>query len=349
MAKVSIIIPIYNAEKFLSKCLDSVVNQTFRDIEIICVNDGSKDNSLNKLKEYQKKDDRIIIIDKKNEGVSAARNEGIMKSTGEYITFADADDWLELDAIESVYDVITEKNVDIVNFNCWINDSYDTPAISCGNMHGLEGKFFETSQSDFVDQVSNKILNGELNCAVWLLMIRKEILLKTSLFSKGISYAEDCILYNELLDKINTIYFFDKCAYHYYQNLNSCTRSNKYYVQNIYSSARAYEKLVYIIENDKFEKKNRLQITANRFGKYIMKVLFLIYLENTNEKFNQMLKEMLNDKTIPLIVKETSIKGLPLHMALPYKLFAKKKYKTLILFYKFRKICRDFKIKIKDA
>ena len=89
MVQVSIIVPVYNVEKYLSKCLESLINQTLKDIEIICVNDGSTDNSLSILKEYANKDSRIKIIDKQNEGVSVARNTGIEVATGEYLMFVD--------------------------------------------------------------------------------------------------------------------------------------------------------------------------------------------------------------------------------------------------------------------
>ena len=92
MPKVSVIIPVYNVEKYLKQCLDSVVNQTLKDIEIICVNDGSTDNSLEILEEYAQKDNRIIIISQENQGQSVARNIALEKATGEYVGFVDSDD-----------------------------------------------------------------------------------------------------------------------------------------------------------------------------------------------------------------------------------------------------------------
>ena len=97
MILVSIIIPVYNASKYLYRCLDSILNQTFRDFELILINDGSTDNSLEILREYETKDSRIIVIDKPNEGVSAARNQGIEIAKGEYIMFCDSDDYVEME------------------------------------------------------------------------------------------------------------------------------------------------------------------------------------------------------------------------------------------------------------
>lgn len=113
MPKVSIIVPVYNVEKYLEKCLDSLINQTLKDIEIICVNDGSKDNSLNILEEYSKNDNRIIIINQYNAGVSVARNSGIDIAKGEYIGFVDSDDWVDLDFYEKLYNSAIKNDADI--------------------------------------------------------------------------------------------------------------------------------------------------------------------------------------------------------------------------------------------
>ena len=112
--KISIIVPIYNAEQFLEKCLNSLINQTYQNLEIVCINDGSKDKSLSILKEYQKKDKRIIIIDQANQGVSEARNKGIKMATGEYICFCDADDSYKDNFIEVMYSTILKYKVDVV-------------------------------------------------------------------------------------------------------------------------------------------------------------------------------------------------------------------------------------------
>lgn len=114
MPKVSVIIPVYNVEKYLRECLDSVINQTLKDIEIICINDGSADGSLNILKEYCQKDSRIIVVDKKNEGAGKAREVGIKQATGEYLAFLDGDDLYLTDFLEKMYDNAKENNSDIV-------------------------------------------------------------------------------------------------------------------------------------------------------------------------------------------------------------------------------------------
>lgn len=115
--KVSILIPIYNVEKYLRQCLDSVVGQTLKDIEIICINDGSKDGSLDIIKEYAKKDPRIVIINKENSGYGDSMNQGLKKAKGEYIGIVESDDWIEPDGMERMYEYAKTYDVEVVRAN----------------------------------------------------------------------------------------------------------------------------------------------------------------------------------------------------------------------------------------
>lgn len=134
--KISVIIPIYNIEEYIPLCLDSVLNNTYENIEVICVNDGSKDNSLQILNEYAKKDNRIIVLDQNNSGVSVARNNGVKKASGEYITFIDGDDFVHKKYFEILHEVMIKENVDIVTcrhkaykeiekVDCYVEDEYE--------------------------------------------------------------------------------------------------------------------------------------------------------------------------------------------------------------------------------
>lgn len=114
MIKVSIVIPVYNVEGYLSECLDSLINQTLKDIEIICINDGSTDNSLEILNDYAQKDNRIKVIDKENEGQGVARNLGIELAQGEFIGFVDPDDWVEPEIYEQMYNQAKKLSSQIV-------------------------------------------------------------------------------------------------------------------------------------------------------------------------------------------------------------------------------------------
>lgn len=127
---VSVVVPVYNVEMYLKECLDSLINQTFKDIEIICVNDGSTDNSLNILNEYASRDERIKVFSKENSGPGSTRNYGIDNAQGEYLLFVDSDDWLDLDAIKILYETSKSQDLDLLIF---LAEDYDD----------LQDKFYE--------------------------------------------------------------------------------------------------------------------------------------------------------------------------------------------------------------
>ena len=109
--KVSVIVPVYNLEDYIERCVESIISQTYTNIEIILINDGSVDSSLEKCMEYAKKDNRIIVLDQKNKGVSAARNLGLDKATGKYVTFVDGDDCIHGKYIEILISGFNNANV----------------------------------------------------------------------------------------------------------------------------------------------------------------------------------------------------------------------------------------------
>ncbi len=111
--KISIVVPIYNAEKYLDRCIQSILNQSYKDLEIILIDDGSTDSSNKICNNYQKRDNRIKFISQKNEGVSAARNRGISEATGEFIGFVDSDDYIQPNMYETLYGLINKYNCDI--------------------------------------------------------------------------------------------------------------------------------------------------------------------------------------------------------------------------------------------
>ena len=121
--KVSIIVPVYNVEKYLRQCVDSIVNQSLKEIEIICINDGSTDNSLQILEGYAQRDKRIKIINKRNEGLSTARNTGMEYATGEYIGFVDSDDFINEKMYENLYKNAKSNKSDIVMCPAYVFDN----------------------------------------------------------------------------------------------------------------------------------------------------------------------------------------------------------------------------------
>ena len=148
MVKVSIIVPVYKVEKFLSKCIDSLINQTLKEIEIILVNDGSTDNSGKICDEYAIRDKRIKVIHKKNQGVSAARNDGLKLATGEYVIFCDSDDWMTEDACENLYMTAKSKDADIVIGDVYIINNRDEKYVKF-----YKDEFYVNADYKFIDDL----------------------------------------------------------------------------------------------------------------------------------------------------------------------------------------------------
>lgn len=198
MVKVSVIIPVYNVEKYLAECLDSIVNQTLKDIEIICINDGSPDNSLEILREYEKKDNRITVIDQENGGHAVATNRGIDLATGECLFSMDSDDILELNALELSYNRLKEKDVDFVMFKA-INydDSTD--------------RYYETevySMNKIYQKVGDNVFNykdiGELmfeaSVTPWSKLYKREFIMENNIrYPEGLIFEDNVFFYNALL------------------------------------------------------------------------------------------------------------------------------------------------------
>ena len=169
MVKISVIVPIYNTENYLRECLDSIVNQTFEDIEIICINDGSTDSSLNILEDYSMKDSRIKIISQENKGQGSARNNGLDIANGDYIYFMDSDDKIELNTLKDCYDGIIKDNLDFIMFQLINYDEkkgfYQIPDYDMPNIGKLVGNsiFSYKDLNDLIFEVAvspvNKLYN----------------------------------------------------------------------------------------------------------------------------------------------------------------------------------------------
>ena len=200
MSKVSIIIPVYNAEAYLRQCLDSVVNQTLREIDIVCVDDGSTDGSAAILEEYAAKDVRITIIKQENAGVNVARKEGLKLATGEWIMFCDADDWVEPNAVEEMVETAIRESAECVCCGIYRD---------AANGRSVRRDFNRQGPSDTYNALCNKLFGREL--------------LKDLFEETAISFGEDLMVSAQAMRKARKITVMDKAFYHYRENPGSIT------------------------------------------------------------------------------------------------------------------------------
>lgn len=220
MTKVSIIIPVYNSEKYISKCLDSLVNQTYKDIEIIIVNDGSTDDSEKIIKEYINNYPNLIkYYKKKNGGLSSARNFGLRKVTGDYISFVDSDDYVDINLFSTLKDYMKE-NIDLIKYKLIkVDENYK-------EIEKINGPIFEelTGEEAFNLLYSNDILL-EPSC---LYIYRTKFFLENKFkFAEGL-YHEDFGLTPLVILKSESISSIDFYGYYYLQSNNSITRNDDY-------------------------------------------------------------------------------------------------------------------------
>ena len=273
---ISIIIPVYNVSKYLRACLDSVINQTYKDLEIICINDGSTDDSLEILKEYSNKDNRIIIIDKKNEGVSAARNDGIENAKGEYLFCIDSDDYIDNNFIETFYHNAKNNNSDLVVLSTFWN----------------------------LDKRVNKDYHSALpTCSMF---IKKSILdnYKYLRYPLNVQPGEDGIFSHELLMYANNISFEYNTNYHYVkrpgQDSQRAVKEPKILLQAIPKWFELLEEF--------YTKYNFWESKSLSFAKYIEGEAFLAFrtknfMADDERKIFTIIKNTLN-KVIKNINKE---------------------------------------------
>lgn len=235
--KVSIIVPIYNVEKYLARCFDSLLAQDLKEIEIIAINDGSKDSSWEIVKEYGSKDHRIKIINTPNRGVSAARNEGIKVANGEYIGFVDPDDWVENDMYETMYNYAASKNIDIVMCS-YVREFESHSKVKKFNLPNLILYENEEVKKKFmrrlIGPINEEIATPELLDAwgtVWSKLYRREIIKDNRIRFidlNKIGTNEDNLFNMEVFFNAKSFLFVNSPYYHYWRaNSKSITTGFK--------------------------------------------------------------------------------------------------------------------------
>lgn len=219
---ISIIVAVYNTDKYLRKCLESIVNQTYQNIEILLIDDGSADTSGKICDEYAKKDSRIRVYHQNNKGVGAARQLGIEQAIGEYSIHVDSDDWIEKNMLEEMCTVVEKDNCDILITDFF----YDN------------GTIFQLciDKPTALDSYSiiNDICKGKVSSGVCNKLIRHNLYNKFLIsFSKGINYGEDQLVLMQLLMNIKKVSYLNKSYYYYYCNSESITKKvDKDFFQN---------------------------------------------------------------------------------------------------------------------
>ncbi|MCQ2581685.1 MAG: glycosyltransferase [Alphaproteobacteria bacterium] len=273
MSKVSVIIPVYNTEQFLPQCLNSIIHQTHKNLEIIIVNDGSKDNSDKICQQFAKIDKRIKIIYQTNSGLSAARNTGLKNATGDYIHFIDSDDYIDLDYYEKIISA---------------NKGIDADIIAAGVV-SQNGSFYniEYKHKTILTTLTEKFIetNALSNCTVWRYVFKRNFLNKNKLIFANGRIFEDILFTPDAMRLANYVLTVPDTYYHYVFNANSLL--NKAY------SPKHQEQYKYAAKHlrtfiNKYELEERIN-TPNQtltiykiFGLHLIKEIFSRSTKATN-------------------------------------------------------------------
>lgn len=307
---VTIVIPVYKVEQYLNECVQSIVEQTYENIEIILVDDGSPDNCPIMCDEWAKKDCRIKVIHKKNGGVSSARNVGIETATGEWILFTDADDKLYRNALEKIINLEIET-VDMVIAN-YTRNKNKSEMFSCKTSI-VENKEIAQSIFDYKFAYSNlkEVMNVKVSLftSCWGKFYKKQILIDSKIkFSKELKLSEDAIFNFEYVSNVKDVLLLDECIYYYRPNANSVTStySIKHFESNIFlieyllnlkildksiSKARDFYIIVNILRiNEKlfYLAKSEQTVAVNKYKKLIYRKEIITILEkNKNSNISK--------------------------------------------------------------
>ena len=283
--KVSVILPVYNVGKYLRQSLDSLINQTLKEIEIICVNDGSTDDSYEILEEYKSKDNRIKVIHKENKGTGAARNDGLRLATGECIGFVDPDDWVKPNMFERLYQEIKEKDLDIV---MCMPDGYD-------EKNAVNAPFPYFVDANFEHIIDDKIFNWrdlspfQYPMCVWNKLYTKKLFDDNNIdFAEGLDFEDHKVIFGTLLTA-QKMYFIREKLYVYRFNREGSvlTDNNRRLIDHI--------KIFDIVEN-LMKETNTYNILRNDFLTYkIHNILYyysMIKDEFKSEYYNNMVQSI---------------------------------------------------------
>ncbi|MGH4052351.1 MAG: glycosyltransferase family 2 protein [Clostridium sp.] len=310
MPEISIIVPVYNGEKYINKCIEMIINQTFKDFELIIIDDGSTDKSADMCNEYARKDTRIKVISKKNQGTWAARNRGIDESIGKYIIFFDCDDWYEDDLLKEMYETIKGKDVDLV-ISGQTNVTVDESGETLKRVKVLNAEHHFNTKNEILD---NYILlrKEEIGDTLWNKIYKSEIIKKYDLKFENYKRGEDTLF------NVN-----------YYQNIDKCTVIGKaFYSYRIENSNPVWMKYnenylnIVSMENDAIISKLKEWGKYNKDAKeyqathFIYRIIEYFYGVVASTKSNLSFKnkyikvsELISSKEVQINLKVSNVNG----------------------------------------
>lgn len=316
--KISIIIPCYNVEKYIGKAIESIIIQSYKNWELILVNDGSTDNTLNILNAFGVKEKRIIIINSNNGGVSKARNLGLEKVSGNWLLFLDADDWYEADAFEKIVGYISKTSADIIGFNHYLNyrnkewkkTNFEPNTIE---RSGNEIEWFKyDTLFPYYDQIKNKVYVGSIR-GVWSKAFKMSIIKDNHInFIEGLKISEDAIFCLDVFNKAKKIILFNDYIIHH--RIHSLSTMNKYTSDVI--DINNFSLNEYLKRSHYFKSYDNFKICFLGITSECIFRMFKLYLLKKECKYNlvhklKIIKDVTSSELYQKAIKDTTVKYLP--------------------------------------
>ena len=280
---ISIIIAVYNAEKYLPQCIESVLRQTYRDIEVILVDDGSTDESLKICREYALKDDRVTVFNMENKGHIAARKCGALAAKGEYMTFVDSDDWMEPEMYEAMMSCMEERHVDVV-----MTGRFEDTGNACREVyHGIpEGRYDEKALHDVVFPrmiVGGDFFDWNIFPGFWDKLFRRDAIMPFIMpADERIAVGGDAAVVYPCLLHARSIYIMEQCFYHYRQRTDSIVRR-----RSDRETERMRYKLLYEVVAEYFDTNKHICDLREQWKKYVL-FLMLPRADSLHENFENL-------------------------------------------------------------
>lgn len=327
--KVSVIVPVYNVEKYLKRCVDSIINQTLIDIEIILVNDGSTDTSGELCDKVALLDKRIKVIHKKNEGLGLARNSGMDIALGEYIGFVDSDDFIEKDMFEILYKSISKENAQMAISGYKTYRTFDKNIVE----HKLPN-LKRLYEGDEIKEILFGVLGARINykndyylgMSVWKNLYSLDFIKKKNIkfVSEREYISEDAIFHLSIIPKMKKIVTVDKTLY-YYCNNDEVTLTSRFRKDRFTRYKELYLKEAEILNSNNLIEEGKNIIGRTFLGNTRTFIKQIIASEETLYKKIQLIKEICNDELLQKIIliypyKNARFKQRVYFMALKYKL-----------------------------
>ena len=280
-AKVSVLVPIYNVEDFLGECLDSLVKQTLKEIEIVCINDGSTDGSLGIVEDYARDDKRIVIIDKKNSGYGDSMNQGLDKATGEYIGIVESDDFIDLDAFEKMYKLAKQYDLDVLKTNFYEYVTKKKRDVAKSNM------FLPDEENVVLDMCEHRHVFYE-QPSIWSAIYKREFLNDNDirfLPSPGASYQDAGFNFKVWVSAKRAMMLNQACLHYRQDNPNSSVKSDG----KVYAVKDEYDEVERWLKEKGLYDEYGNTLVGMRFSSYIWNMRRLT--RKTAKEFSKTIKK----------------------------------------------------------